>query len=111
MKEDELQSILNYLLTMHEVHKSLLLTQCDFINVLVCHFGAHLQKRSCVVWQLNNQDIILLLREPLVEFVCGIGSFSLLYVKTDSHLFFSKITTTKTTKQNIVQLTCFTERL
>lgn len=40
MKEDELQSILNYLLTMHEVHESLSLLQVNSLSVLVCHFAA-----------------------------------------------------------------------
>lgn len=40
VKEDELQSILNYLLTIHEVHESLSLIQVNSLSVLVCHFAA-----------------------------------------------------------------------
>lgn len=40
VKEDELQSILNYLLTMHEVHESLSLLQVKWFDMLLCHFAA-----------------------------------------------------------------------
>lgn len=56
MKEDELQSILNYLLTMHEVCEHLSLLQWKLLSELVCHFAVLSYKvtfhlHSCYLWQ------------------------------------------------------------
>lgn len=50
VKEDELQSILNYLLTMHEVHESPSLLHVNSLSVLVCHFAELSHKVTFIFW-------------------------------------------------------------